>query len=288
MQWNNVHTVADTPYFGFSRDDQHFHFAQYLCPSFSFIFNSGIRDNKNISQREKETIVFSARARVCLRFLCISSGEATIVSPLKWNKLRTHYHDSIVARVHTYIYNCTFHLGSTIVAATQNARARWDCRQKFSRWRSAIRETVGKQKWWFCDTCARINLCKWRLAVREISAEVGIPYGTCRAFWQRIWTCDTFLRISFHRAEATPLVFRHQTPLIGRNGSELHGRHNHRWRDMGLWTLSGKGFDTDTITDSTTKHLNNIPIDSFKKCFQQWQNHWPKRIASEGAYFEGD
>lgn len=31
-----------------------------------------------------------------------------------------------------------------------------------TRWRSAIRETVGKQIWWFCDTRARINLCKWR------------------------------------------------------------------------------------------------------------------------------
>lgn len=139
--------------------------------------------------------------------------------------------------------------------------------QKFSRRRSAIWESVTKQKWWFCDTCARINLCKQRLTMHEMSAEVGIPYGTFRAFWQRIWTCDAFLRNSFHRTEATPLVCRHQTPLRGRNGLELHGRHHHRWRDMGLWTLSWKGFNTDAITDSTTKHLSNIPIDSFKKMF---------------------
>jgi hypothetical protein len=113
-----------TQYFGFSHYDQHFQFAQYFCPTFSFIFNSGIRDKKKISQREKETTVVSARAYVCLRFLCLCSGEATIVSPLKLNMLRTHYHDSIVARVHTYIYNCTFHLGSTIVAETQNAHTR--------------------------------------------------------------------------------------------------------------------------------------------------------------------
>jgi hypothetical protein len=78
-----VRTVADTPYFGFSHDDQHFHFAQYFFPLFSFIFNSGTRENKNISQREKETIVVSARAYACLRFLCISSGEATIAPPMK-------------------------------------------------------------------------------------------------------------------------------------------------------------------------------------------------------------
>ena len=265
MRWNTVHTVADTTYFGFSHDDQHFHFAQYFFPLFSFIFNSGTRDNKNISQREKETIVVSARAYVCLRFLCISSGEATIVSPLKWNMLRTHYHDSMVARVHTYIYNRAFHLGSTIVAATQKLSCAVRLQTEIQS--MTIRETVGKQKWWFCDTLTRINLCKWRLTVREISAKAGIHYGKSRAFWQRIWTCDVFLRNSFHRAEATPLVCRHQTPLRGRNGSELHGRHHHRWWDMGLWTLSGKRIDTDTITGSTTKHLSNIPIDSFKKMF---------------------
>jgi len=51
-----VRTIAGTSNFGFSHDDQHFHFAQYFCPFFSFIFNFGTRDNKNISQREKETI----------------------------------------------------------------------------------------------------------------------------------------------------------------------------------------------------------------------------------------
>ena len=51
--------------------------------------------------------------------LCSSytaSCQATIVSPLKWNTLPT------VARARTAIYNRTFHLGSTVVAATKTGR----------------------------------------------------------------------------------------------------------------------------------------------------------------------
>jgi hypothetical protein len=51
-------------------------------------------------------------------------------------------------------------------------------------------------------------------------------------------------------------------------------------------TLKGEGFDT--IKENMTKHLNSIRKDSFKKCFQHWQNRWHKCIASEGAYFKGD
>jgi hypothetical protein len=46
--------------------------------------------------------------------------------------------------------------------------------------------------------------------------------------------------------------------------------------------------DIDTIKENTTKHLSSISQDSFKKCFQQWQNRWHKCIALEGAYFEWD
>ena len=31
-----MRTVVETPYFGFSHEGQHLHFAQYFCPSFSF------------------------------------------------------------------------------------------------------------------------------------------------------------------------------------------------------------------------------------------------------------
>lgn len=141
----------------------------------------------------------------------------------------------------TSIYSCTFHLGSRIVGATRNACVLYDCRQKFSRWWSAFRKTVGKQKWWFCDPCARINSCKWRLTVREISAEDGIPYGTCQA----ILTEDLNMwRISakfLHRV-VTIEQKQQRLSLRGRNGSELRWRHHHRWTDICLWTLSGKKF----------------------------------------------
>jgi hypothetical protein len=58
-------------------------------------------------------------------FICRSSRQATIVSRLKWNMLRLfHRHDQIVACACASVYNRTFHLGSTIVAATKTARPR--------------------------------------------------------------------------------------------------------------------------------------------------------------------
>jgi len=54
-------------------------------------------------------------------FLCSSyttSCQATIVPLLKWNTLRT------VARARTALYDRTFHLGSTVDAATKNVRSR--------------------------------------------------------------------------------------------------------------------------------------------------------------------
>jgi len=29
-----------------------------------------------------------------------------------------------------------------------------------------------------------------------------------------------------------------------------------------------------------------IPKDSFKKCFQQWQDRWKQCVSSQGEYFE--
>jgi len=34
--------------------------------------------------------------------------------------------------------------------------------------------------------------------------------------------------------------------------------------------------------------LKAIPQQQFWKCLQQWQCHWPKCIATEGEYSEGD
>jgi len=58
---------------------------------------------------------------ISLCFICTGSRQAIIVSPLKWSMLRVfHRHDYISRPCAHSIYNRTFHLGSTIVAATKN------------------------------------------------------------------------------------------------------------------------------------------------------------------------
>ena len=58
-------------------------------------------------------------------FICTSSSQATIVSPFKWNTRDILIATiKLVACARTYIYNCVFHLGSAIVAATKIDRAR--------------------------------------------------------------------------------------------------------------------------------------------------------------------
>jgi hypothetical protein len=53
--------------------------------------------------------------------------------------------------------------------------------------------------------------------------------------------------------------------------------------------LTGKRFDDiEIIQANTMKHLKNIPKNSYKKCFQQWQNHWHKCTGAEREYCEGD
>jgi hypothetical protein len=56
---------------------------------------------------------------ISLYFICTSSRQAIIVSPLKWSMLRVfHCHDYIsLPCAHFHLQ--TFHLGSTIVAATK-------------------------------------------------------------------------------------------------------------------------------------------------------------------------
>jgi transaldolase len=51
--------------------------------------------------------------------------------------------------------------------------------------------------------------------------------------------------------------------------------------------LKGNRFeDIDEIEKNATSTLNTIPKDSFKICFQQWQNRWKKCVSSQGEYFE--
>ena len=51
--------------------------------------------------------------------------------------------------------------------------------------------------------------------------------------------------------------------------------------------LKGKRFeDVDAIKKNVTSTLNTFPKDSFKKCFQQWQDRWKQCISSQGEYFE--
>jgi len=51
--------------------------------------------------------------------------------------------------------------------------------------------------------------------------------------------------------------------------------------------LKGKRFeDIDSIKKNATSTLNTIPKDSFKKCFQQWQDRWKQCVSLQGEYFE--
>jgi transaldolase len=51
--------------------------------------------------------------------------------------------------------------------------------------------------------------------------------------------------------------------------------------------LKGNRFeDIDEIKKNATSTLNTIPKDSFKICFQQWQDCWKKCVSSQGEYFE--
>ena len=42
----------------------------------------------------------------------------------------------------------------------------------------------------------------------------------------------------------------------------------------------------DAIKKNATITLNTIPKDSFKKCFQQWQDRWKQCASSQGEYFK--
>jgi len=53
--------------------------------------------------------------------------------------------------------------------------------------------------------------------------------------------------------------------------------------------MKGKRFaDVGEVKKKTLEVLNNISIEEFQKCFQQWEKRWYMCIESKGDYFEGD
>jgi hypothetical protein len=46
--------------------------------------------------------------------------------------------------------------------------------------------------------------------------------------------------------------------------------------------------EVSEVKKETLEVLNNISIEDFQKCFQQWEKHWYKCIELKGEYFEGD
>jgi hypothetical protein len=52
--------------------------------------------------------------------------------------------------------------------------------------------------------------------------------------------------------------------------------------------LKGRRFDdVDTIKMNTTRELNMLSREDFKRCFQKWQERWDKCILSAGATLKG-
>ena len=46
--------------------------------------------------------------------------------------------------------------------------------------------------------------------------------------------------------------------------------------------------DSKAITTAVTKELRAIPMESFQKCIEAWQQRLEKWIRAQGDYFEGD
>ena len=44
----------------------------------------------------------------------------------------------------------------------------------------------------------------------------------------------------------------------------------------------------EEVKQKTAEALKGIKIDKFKNCFEQWNKHLDRCIASNGEYFEGD
>jgi len=70
---------------------------------------------------------------ISLRLICTNSRQATIVSPLKWNRLRLfHRHDQVVASARSSIHNRTFHFGGHASVSNENHPCAVDLRRKVS------------------------------------------------------------------------------------------------------------------------------------------------------------
>ena len=42
------------------------------------------------------------------------------------------------------------------------------------------------------------------------------------------------------------------------------------------------------VKQKTAEALKSIKVDKFKNCFEQWENHLNRYMASNGEYLEGD
>jgi hypothetical protein len=50
--------------------------------------------------------------------------------------------------------------------------------------------------------------------------------------------------------------------------------------------VKGKRFEATDAIKNATSTLNTVRKDSFKNCFQQWQDCWKQCVSSQGQYFE--
>jgi hypothetical protein len=53
--------------------------------------------------------------------------------------------------------------------------------------------------------------------------------------------------------------------------------------------LKGTRFTTmEDMKSNTTAEIRKIPQETFRQCFQQWQDRWSECVCAQGSYFEGD
>jgi hypothetical protein len=50
----------------------------------------------------------------------------------------------------------------------------------------------------------------------------------------------------------------------------------------------GRCDEVAAVQRESLSALDSIPIEGFRKCFQQWEWRWDRRIQSKWEYFEGD
>ena len=52
--------------------------------------------------------------------------------------------------------------------------------------------------------------------------------------------------------------------------------------------LKGRHFGTENIKKAVTNQLKVIPFSNFQHCYEEWERHLRRCVASQGNYFEGD